>query len=149
MRLAHAYSKIPVYVKQAREILNDVLFIDRSSYYYNEVQIGDIKAFEAGVLLLCNIYKNMGCGIKAIDICKSYVRKHINAFNVFYMLGVLYLDEGDIENSFVSYISAIQLDPTHFCSFLELAKIIRHDLRFRREVIFLLRKAFLSNSRDS
>jgi hypothetical protein len=94
VKLAHAYSKIPSYSKRAFELLNDLLFINKTSCIFRPRTATEIDDFQSALLLLVTIYMNLDGHKKAADICEKYLKEDFGAYPIFYILGVLRLREG-------------------------------------------------------
>lgn len=124
VKLAHAYSKIPSYSKRAVDLLNDLLFLNKTSCIFRPHPAHQTNDFQSALLLLATIYMNLKGHKKAADICEKYLKEDFGAYPIFYILGILRLREERREEAFSCFLSAVRLKPNHLPSLLELLRFL-------------------------
>ncbi len=79
------------------------------------------ELIESAVILLSSLYFKNENSDKAIDLCELYNKINITNYRVMHVLGGYYKSKNNTKKSFLCYISALQNNPSHSNSLIELS----------------------------
>ena len=127
IKLAHIYSKVPQYFNKAIDILSSLLLTCSNNLKLSQEVVDRVyndDLIESAVILLSSLYFKNGNVAKAIDICEMYNKINITNYRVMHILGGFYKAMNNTKKSFLCYISALQNNPSHSNSLIELSEYI-------------------------
>lgn len=61
---------------------------------------------------------------KAKVICQKFLQINFSAYPIYYMLGIIYEEEGRKEEAFNAYLTALKLKPNHIPSLIRIVNDI-------------------------
>jgi len=138
-----------IYMVKAIEMMNEILFTNKNLLMFREFEVEQAEDVQNVVLLLVSIYMQHQSGCeKAKNICEKYLQLNFSSYPVFYLLGIIYEQEGRKEEAFQNYLTALKLNPNHLPSLIRIVSDIGVGNTNNFEITNILRKAFVQNNRN-
>ena len=116
---------------------------------FRQFRFEEIEDVQKAVLLLVSIYMSLQTGMdKAKMICQKFLQINFSAYPIYYMLGIMYEEEGRKEDAFNAFLTALKLKPNHIPSLIKIVNDIGIENDNNYEIINVLRKAYVLDCRN-